>query len=174
MGNIVMTLPGDVKVEFDNGETRQVHFDRLVNVYTDGSRLYTRAFRKSMSEWENYSPSLLKSVSMFVVRESVVRERNEKPDGKDNRKIYVVTRSENPEIKVGNCYIYDEKQAPKRKQMYLDFENGKELEVHYRYLCRRFELDTPEIHTKVNAFVDCVRKGGKCSMPKLIKGEESQ
>ena len=76
----------------------------------------------------------------------------------DNRKIYVVLESENPEIKVGNCYIFEEKKSPKLRQTYLDLEKGKEMEVHYKYLCRRYDLDDPEKKTRVKAFIDRIKK----------------
>ena len=79
----------------------------------------------------------------------------EKPD---NRKIYVVLESENPEIKVGNCYIFEDKNSPRLRQTYLDIETGKEMEVRYKYLCRRYELDDPEKKARINAIVDGVKR----------------
>ena len=76
----------------------------------------------------------------------------------DNRKIYVVLESENPEIKVGNCYIFEDKKSPRLRQTYLDIETGKEMEVRYKYLCRRYELDDPEKKARVNAIVDKVKE----------------
>lgn len=76
----------------------------------------------------------------------------------DNRKIYVVLESENPEIKVGSCYFLEEKRSPKLRQSYLDIETGKEMEVRYKYLCRRYELDDPEKKARINAIVDGVKK----------------
>ncbi len=77
----------------------------------------------------------------------------------DNRFIYIVVASDNPEIPVGNCYIYDEKNKPKAKQMYIDMENGREMEVQYKYLCRRYELDDPEKKAKFTALVNAIKNG---------------
>ena len=75
----------------------------------------------------------------------------------DRRQILMVEKTNNPDFKVGDTYIFADRNRPKRLQFYIDIGTGKESYVRWKFLCRRFQLDNPNVKERIKKIISSTK-----------------
>ena len=90
----------------------------------------------------------------------------------DRRQILMVEETNNPDFKIGDTYIFADGKRPKRVQHYINLEIGKESYVKWKFLCRRFQLDDPDVKERIKKIVSSAKdqKIMKCPKGHLVHG----